>query len=445
MAASAGAHALALAVGLVVLTGARDGLAAPPEPPVAPAAAPAASAAGPSMTLDQAIAAGAWQGPAAIESSKNRAAAAAFARDPGSSLPSVPQATVLAGARNPYNLPVGPEVVLSVQQEISLRRLGTARRRAADWAAHAASSELERARLEGAATAALAWVDLLEAQGLVRLRTTAAEDAARLARIAEVRVTAGVATAVERSLARAEQGSAQLAILEAEGRATEARLVLAHATGTAMAAPLVAEGRLDSGTEPGVDERAALEGVAKSPAVRAAEARATHAVAEGSVVHATQGPTFALGASAWREGSGDHAAALVLTVPLPFFDPARYDVGRQSLITAAAQSHAARLRTELERETLLALHDREHTREVEAALRERVLVPVRGALDTAMTTYSAGTNDLGVVLLARRAALTAEERLVAAMADVRRADIRLAAVAGTLLQGRAAPAGGATR
>jgi outer membrane protein, heavy metal efflux system len=385
------------------------------------------------LSLDHAISDGARRGPLVLEASRNHEAAAAFARRPGSSLPSVPQATVLAGARKPYNLPTGPEVTLTVQQEISLRGLGSARRRASDWAARATASEVERARLEGGATAALAWIDLLEAQGLIRLRTSQLDAANRLARLAEIRVTSGVATAVERSLAKAEVGTAQLGILDGEGRATEARIALAHATGSANDERLAADGQLDTTKDAVIDERSAIDALAHHPAVRAAEARATQAAAEGSVARATAGPTFSVGASIWREGSGDQAAAAVVSLPLPFFDPARYDVGRQATIATAASSHAARLRTELERELRLALHDREHTREVRAQLRDGVVVPLRSAVDTATTAYSAGTSDLGVVLLARRSALAAEEQLVVAMADVWRADIRLAALDGTLV------------
>jgi outer membrane protein, heavy metal efflux system len=387
------------------------------------------------MTLARAISEGARRGPAAIESSRNREAAAAFARSPGSSLPSLPQVTVLAGARTPYNLPTGPEVAVTLQQEISPRGLGSARRRAADWASRAAASDLERARIEGGATAALAWIDLLEAQGLLRLRTSAADDAAKLARIAEVRVASGAATAVERSLAKAEVGAAQVALLDGEGRATEARIALAHDTGTPMESALVAEGDLDRSEETGVDARSVVANIASHPAVHAAEARAAQASADGSVTRAVLGPTFSIGGTVWREGSGDRAAAAVVSLPLPFFDPARHDVGRQATIAAAASSHAARLRTELEREARLAVHEREHAREVRARLRDGVVEPLRSALGTAMTAYSAGTNDLGVVLLARRSALAAEEHLLAAMADVWRADVRLSAIDGTLLKG----------
>lgn len=392
-------------------------------------AAPAATP----MTLRRAIDEGSRQGPAVVESARARTAAVDFARDPGSSLPAPPQITLMAGARKPYNLPLGPEVALTAQQEISARRLGSARRRAADWASRAASSDLDRARLEGALTAALSWVDLLEAQELMSARLTAVADAQKVARLAEIRVTSGVATATERSLATAEVGAAKLALLEAEGRATEARYALALAVGEPLDRPLLAEGTIEPADQPSPDTRRVLDGASHHPALTAAEASASHADAEIAVAHATNGPFFSVGATVWREGSGDHAAAALVTVPLPFFDPARYESARLGTLAASASAYAGRLRGEIEREVRIALHEREHTREVRVQLRDGVVAPLRRALDTAVLSYGAGTADLGVVLLARRSALAAEERLVSAMADVQRADLRVAALGGTLV------------
>lgn len=387
------------------------------------------------ITLSRAVLEGARHNPAVIEANGTHRAAAELARNPGIALPSVPQVTVLAGARSPRGLPTGPEVAVTVQQEIATRGLGSARRRAADWAAFAAASELDRARLEGAATAALAWIDLLEAQSLVRLRAASVDDTTKLARIAEVRVVSGTATAMERSLAKAEVGNAVLAVLDGEGRATEARIALAHATGEPFDRPLVADGTLDGSDDGPGHEADVLRNLDRHPAVRAADGRASQSSAEAAVARAATGPTFFLGVTAWREGSGDRAAAALVTVPLPFFDPARYDTARQAMIAAAANGHAERVRAELVREIHVALHDREHTREVRAQLRGGVVEPLRDALRTAMTAYSAGTSDLGDVLLARRSTVAAEERLVVAMADVWRADVRVAALAGTLLEG----------
>jgi cobalt-zinc-cadmium efflux system outer membrane protein len=284
---------------------------------------------------------------------------------------------------------------------------------------------VERARLEGAAVAALLWVALLEAQELQRVRETAAADAAKLAKIADARATAGVVTGAERSLAQAEVGAARLALLDGEGRALEARLSLAHAMGQSLDSPLTAEGPIDSPI--------LMSGYVRSPAIAAAEARAHQANAEARVAHATAGPTFFFGGTAWREGSGDKAAAAIVSVPLPFFDPGRYDTAKQNIIASAAAARAERLRVELEHQVRLAQHEREHTREVKKAVDESVLTPVRAALTTAMTAYAAGTGELSVVLLARRSAFAAEERAIAASAEVERADIKLAALNGTLV------------
>ncbi len=382
------------------------------------------------VTLAQAVALGAQNAPVVLESTRVQTAATDFARDPGGTLPSAPQVTLSAGARNPVNLPTGPELIVTAQQEISPRHLGTARKEAADWARRAAASEVERTRIEGASSAALAWVDLLEAQDLGVLRVAAAADAAKLVRVAEARLNSGVATSVERSLAQAEEGSAKLAILDAEGRSTEARFVLAESIGQSLNSELVAEGALEGTDERGVPSNG---DVAMHPAVRAAEARATQLTADGSVLHARMGPTFFVGASIWREGSGDKAGTVIVTVPLPFFDPARHDVAHQNILASQASAHAARLKTELAHELRRMLHEREHTREVRVAVRDGVVGPLRHALATAMTAYAAGTSDIGVVFFARRSALAAEERLITAEADVWRADLHTAALTGTLL------------
>jgi outer membrane protein TolC len=385
------------------------------------------------LTFSAALAAAAQRGPLVLEAAHNHEAARAFAQEPGSSLPALPQLTVLAGARRPYNLPTGPEVVLSVQQEIATGKLGEARKKAAEWSARATGSELSRARLEGVTTAALAWVSLREAQDLAALRNQAHTDAERLLQIADARVKGGAATSTERSLAEAEVGSARLAELDAEGRETEARLILAPLESRWIAEGVAEVPGVEAGETPGpflVDPRGPQTG--SHPALRAAEAHAERLAHEGTVNRVMLGPMLSVGGSIWREGSGDRAAAAVVTVPLPFFDPARYETQKQSLAVFAARAQTTRLRGELEREARLAAHDQEHTREVVTQLQTGVLDPLRRAVATSTIAYEAGTMELGLVLLARRSALAAAERLVSAKAEVSRADVRAAALSGAL-------------
>jgi outer membrane protein TolC len=385
------------------------------------------------IPLARALAIGAQRGPVVIEAQRVRASAQDFARDPGSSLPSPPQATVLAGAREPRGLPVGPEIVLSAQQEFAVRGLGRARTRAAELALRAATDDVARARLEGALTAALAWIELLEAQELLRVRTAALRDTERLESLAERRVASGTAIPTERALARAEVGSARVALLDGEGRVIEARLTLALALGEPLETLLRAEGDADAIELRRVDLQSLMARARQHPALRAARAHASYGLAEVDVVRATAGPTFSIGATAWREASGDRAAAAIFSVPLPFFDPARFERARQASAATTLAARADRLEGELERALRVAIHDREHTREVRAEVRERVVEPLRATLESSLAAYSAGTSDLGSVLLTRRSLYAAEERLATATADVSRADAQLAAFAGTLI------------
>ncbi len=386
------------------------------------------------ISLARAVSAGAQRGPAVVEALRARTAAQDFAREPGSSLPSPPQASVLAGVREPRGLPIGPEFVIAAQQEIAVRALGRARTRASELALRAATEDVARAKLEGALTAALAWIELQEAQVLLRVRTDALRDAERLETLAERRVSSGVAIPTERAIARAEVGSARVALLDGEGRVIEARLSLALALGEPLDEGLRADGDADALELRRIDVPSLLARTRAHPALRAARSHASYGLAEVDVARATAGPTFSIGATAWREASGDRAAAATVSVPLPFFDPARYERARQMSAATQLAARADRLESELERAVRVAIHDREHTREVRAELRERVVEPLRSTLDASLAAYSAGTTDFGTVLLARRSLNAAEERLAIASADVWRADAQLAAFAGTLIQ-----------
>lgn len=384
------------------------------------------------ISLRDAIEAGARRAPSVVEAEVNERASVAFAGRPGTALPSLPQLSVLGGVRSPYGLPTGPEIMLTVQQEIAARDLGGARRGAASAGVSTAGWDLRRARLASAEAAGLAWIALREADELTALRQAALETAQRLSTIAESRGRAGAATGVERALAEAEVGSARLGILEAEGRRVEASIALAHALRASLDSGFTTLGALAD--EAAVPSRPSTQAPPLThPLVGLADARAAQLGADTRLTRAVLGPTFSIGASAWREGSGDKAIAALVSVPLPFFDPARYDGGRQALVETAAREHARRLRAELVRDTAIARHDRDHTREVESELREHVVMPLQRAHATALVAYEAGATELATVLLARRTQLSSEERLVGAKADVVRAAVRAGAVEGTLL------------
>jgi outer membrane protein TolC len=118
-------------------------------------------------------------------------------------------------------------------------------------------------------------------------------------------------------------------------------------------------------------------------------------------------------------------------------NPARYEAARQRAAADTSDAQAARIRAEVAHDARLALHDREHWREVRDELGRSALAPTAEALRLARVAYEAGTQDLTPVLLARQRLEAVEEQLAHVAGEVQRADIRLAGVTGDLTTGGA--------
>ena len=365
------------------------------------------------------------------------------ARAPGAAMPSVrdaagaaltyaPRLTVFAGRREGA-FGAGLEVGGSVAQELSVRGLGGARRETAAALDRVTRRNLDRARLEAAATALVAWLDVLEVQELLALRCASRADAEEIARVASARTARGVAMPIEASLAAAEVGNATLGERDAEGRLVEVRASLKLALGLPASSDVVATGDLasdDAPSEPATPRRA-------HPAEAAARSYVELAHADARLAHAVIGPPLALGLNYAREGTGEQYLTATVIVPLPFLDPSRFEVARQSASSLAAEARATRLEDELARDVALTMHERVHTREVRDILRVQVLVPLRETVRLARASYQAGTQDATTFLLLRQRLVSAEEQLAHAAAEVKRADVRAAVARGTLVDGGA--------
>lgn len=371
---------------------------------------------------------GAEHGPAAREARAPIAASGAIRDVSGKALPYAPRLNVFAGRRTGA-FGEGLEVGGSATQELSLHGLRGARRAVASAIEHAALSELDRARLEGAATALLAWLDVLEAQELLRLRSAARQEAEEIARVATARVDRGVAMPAEASLAAAEVGAAVLGEQDAEGQLVVARASLKLAIGVSQATAVVATGDLpvnDLLVAPPPPRR-------EHPVIAAARAEIEVARADAKLTGAHMAPPMSVGVAFAREGQGEQLLTGTLSVPLPFLDASGFDAARQQATVLSAEARAMRRRDELAHDVVLAEHEREHTREVRNTLSTRVLLPLREAVRLARAGYQAGTQDATGLLLLRQRLVTAEERLASAAADVKRADVRDAVARGSLL------------
>ena len=393
-----------------------------------PASARAEGLTGMVVTRGVASKMGAEHGPAVREARAPAAASGAISDASDKLLPYAPRVNAFAGRRTGA-FGDGLEIGASATQELSVRGLRGARREVGSAIERAAVGELDRARLDGAATALLAWLDLLEAQELVRLRAAARLDAEEIARVANARVDRGVAMPAEASLAAAEVGAAVVGERDVEGLLVGARAALKLAIGVPQTTALVAAGdlRVDDGLVAPPPPRH------EHPSLAVARAEIDLARADAKLTGAQLAPPIAIGVTYAREGTGEQLVTGTLSVPLPFLDPSGFDAARHRASVLSAEARALRRRDELAHDVAIAAHEREHTRDVRETLMTRVLVPLREAVRLARAGYQAGTQDATGLLLLRQRLVAAEERLTSAAADVQRADVRDAVARGALL------------
>jgi outer membrane protein TolC len=343
-----------------------------------------------------------------------------------------PIATLSAGYRGGAIAP-GPEVVATVMQEIPLRSVGGARREVAGALRDAVNSDVARARLDGAARGALAWVGAVEAGEIARLRRDALTQAEALVDTTHKRVDAGAALPFERALSDAELAAARAALLDGEGMETEALSELRFALGLEPRARVEIRGELYASDDP-----APVAPAGSHPAIEVALARARAAGADAQLVSSLLGPSIGVGVQYVREGTGDQIALAVVSFPVPSFDAARFDAARQRANASTALAEAEYARAGIARDRALAEHDRAHWREVRAAL-QGALAATEEALRLARAQYEAGAHDVTIVLLARQRLAATRESLAHAAAEVQRADVRYGRAVGSLAYGRGAP------
>ena len=317
------------------------------------------------------------------------------------------------------------EASVGAWQDVSLGGLGAARGRLAQ----AASTEAERRRglavIDARAAAALAWVDARLAFELIRIRDASLENARQLEATARARVDAGKALPSELSLAEVIAGRADAELLAAQGKRFVAEANLRWWVGLKPQDPLELAGELEVSDAP-FDLPAALRRArGQQPDVRLAAASAERAARAADAVAASGRPFLSLGPSVLHEGTGDWILLGRISVPLPTVNPAGFEAARARADSWVAQAQVAELSAVTGGQIVLAVEEREHTRQLRGRLRDNVVAHAREALSQALARYQAGSEDIGIVLQARREALLGEEEWAAAAADVRRADIRL--------------------
>ena len=388
------------------------------------------------VTRALALRLGAAQGPGVLVATAPMGAARE-AGERATAFPRPPTLQLTAGYRSGALTP-GAELGAQVMQDVSLHGLGDARRDAAGALVRVVDADTERARLDAAARAAFAWIGALEAHEVLRLRTDALGQSEAILAATRARVQSGVGLPFELAMARGDVGAARASMLDAEGVQVEALAELRFALGVSPTLSVTADGDLYASDERPIDEAAAIRAAEeRHPALRLAGARARLAKEEVRLTAATLAPGLGIGGAYLREGTGDQIFTGVVSFPLPLVNPAAYETARQRANQDIAIAQISRTRAEVQRDVRLALHDREHWREVRGALREQALEPMKEALRLARVQYDVGTHDVSTVLLARQRLVATEEQLARVAAEVQRADLRLARATGALLAGGA--------
>lgn len=384
------------------------------------------------ITRREALILGAQRGPGVAVATAPREAAATLASRASQLIR--PPVVTLGGGYRASTLSPGAELTISLAQEVPLSGVGHARSRLAQSVASHVDADARRAQLEGASRAAMAWVDALFAQELVRLREEGQTEANTIVKIASSRVQVGVAPPHELALARGEAAAAHTSVLDAEGMQVEALAELRFSIGASAAFDVTPTGDLYRSDERTVDDESAIRAAkTRSPTVLLAVAHAEQAEREAQLTSAMLGANLSLGATYLREGTGDKILLGVVGFPIPFFDAGAFETSRARVTQRAAEAQVDLKRAELARDIRLAVHDRHHWREIRDALQNDALAAFGEAFRSAQTQYEVGTVEVGAVILARQRLLGTRERLAEAAARVQRADVALARATGSLL------------
>lgn len=367
---------------------------------------------------------GAARGPdVAVASAAAKAASEVSGAIPALAYP--PRLQAMAGPRT-GNLGNGFDFSLTAMFEVPLRPLGATRGKVAESLAAWTESELARARVAGGFAGAIAWSRALEAKEVLLVRVRGEKDLEAIVGIAAKRLKAGVGLPSEVVLARGDYGAAGAATLDAEGGVVDSYGDLRLAIGAPVDEAIDPVGEVCKTNEEPVDDKAVFaQAEEQSPFIATAKARSLLAANDVLLTRATLGPVLGFGAQYARDAFGDNVWSGIVSVPLPFGDPARFESARAKIAAAEAAAEIERARLVVRKLVAIALHDRQHTREVRKKLLDDALEPLREAVRLAHVQYETGTQDLTAVLLTRQRLFTVEEQVVRACAAVHRADLAI--------------------
>ncbi len=302
----------------------------------------------------------------------------------------------------------GTEGSLSIQQTFPLTGVGSARRAQLDAAADARDAATSAGVLAAKLEIAAAWIDGWAARERMVTATQDVELARAVLAATERGATAGVFTAPELADARAYTSEAELALRDASGRVAETGFELARVT--ARAGAIEVRGDLPEAPIPEEETWAALlERARRLPAVEAKRLEARAARARAVEERATRGTQLVVGAEVFRDGPGALVGGITLGVQLP------HDRGQREALAAELEARVAvaestTLATQAAAELARTLHEVEHTGDVLAAVRDKLVPAATDAAARRQRAFEVGESTIVEMLAAQRTAVAARAR-----------------------------------
>lgn len=325
------------------------------------------------------------------------------------------QLTALPGARLAPQADRGPEAQVTLSQSFHLADAGGARREAARSEREALRQEARAAALEQRLEAARRWLELRALEEQMALARQELGLAQALDAQMERAAAAGLSTAAEREEARAFAAEVELRAVTLEGQRLESAVALALALGRPPAHDLTTGGsapQVELPPEPALHAR--LTQAARAPRAAAARLLAAAARAREAELRANNGVTLQVGAQLELASPGGVSALGLVGLTLPWADPGARE--RSLLRAEQARRHHEERQVELQaaREGTLAWHEVEHSREVEAIARDRMVPALQALAERREAARAAGEGTTALVLEARRRLLAARGRLAEA-------------------------------
>jgi outer membrane protein TolC len=336
-------------------------------------------------------------------------------RDDLSRMPFNPVLQLQPGYRDLKTGGSGAEVYVSVMQRLSVSGLGKKRARSLD--AELSHDEALRAlaRRVTRRHVASAWLAQWSAQTLQALAESEREGAARLVKDFERALSAGEATRVDLEQARAFVATAELNVLNAEGRVFETGIALTRSLGLTADGPRVVAAELPRIDVDGL-QRNLAEHAARSPGALEAASRERVEAHKLEEITAAHRPGMAVGATAWREGGGDVAALLTWEIEIGAFDHGERERADQVAQVALAKGQRTQAVVDAHAARVLALHEVRHTEAVLRATEQGSVTAAQALVDVQRARLEAGEGSADEWVRARRALLEAQAAAIEARA-----------------------------